>query len=177
MNQHALSAKSIAYAGLFIALSIVLTRTMSFMITVGGIQGVRIGLGGMPIILSGIVLGPGLGALVGAASDVIGYILFPNGPYFPGFTLTAALSGALPAILLRFIDRKRSFPLIKILIVIAISDIITSIFLDTYWLVIMYHKAIAVLLPPRITARVIMIPVNSYLIYSLLRYVPGLKTR
>ncbi|TZE81378.1 folate family ECF transporter S component [Calorimonas adulescens] len=177
MNRSALSAKGITYAGLFIALSIVLTRTMSFMITVAGIQGVRIGFGGIPIILSGIVLGPGLGALVGAASDVIGYMLFPNGPFFPGFTLTAALSGALPAIFLGLIDRNKSYQFTKIIIAVAISDIITSLFLDTTWLVIMYHRAISVLLPARITARMIMIPVNSYLIYSLVRYIPGLKTR
>ena len=51
----------------------------------------------LPLILSGLILGPKAGFWVGALSDILGYFLYPSGPYFPLFTLTQALTGALPA--------------------------------------------------------------------------------
>jgi ECF transporter S component (folate family) len=175
MKRHVLSAQSITYAGLFIALSIALTRAMSFYVTIGGVQGIRIGFGNIPIILSGVVLGPGLGAVVGAASDLIGSLIMPSGPYFPGFTISAALSGALPVIFFKLLSGNKSHLFVRIFMAVAISDIITSVGLDSLWIYILYHVPLAVLLLPRIIARVIMIPVTSYLIYTLLKYVPKLK--
>ncbi len=175
MERHSLSAQSITYAGLFIALSIALTRTMSFYAVVGGVQGVRIGFGNIPIILSGMVLGPSLGAVVGAAADIIGSLIMPSGPYFPGFTLSAAITGALPVIIFRLLNGNRTYSFNRILASVAVSDIITSLALDSIWIHILYHVPLAVLLPPRIIARIILIPVTSYLIYTLVKYVPKLK--
>ncbi|MBQ7569231.1 folate family ECF transporter S component [bacterium] len=56
----------------------------------------------LPIILSGLILGPKAGFWVGAISDVLECMLFPRGKmYFPGFTLTQALTGAIPALIVK----------------------------------------------------------------------------
>ena len=55
---------------------------------------------GLPIILSGLILGPKAGFWVGAISDVLECLIFPKGRmFFPGFTLTQALTGAIPALI------------------------------------------------------------------------------
>lgn len=58
-------------------------------------------LGGFPLVLSGLVLGPAGGAYVGALSDVVGAYLVPHGEFNPVFTLTAMLTAAVPALVLR----------------------------------------------------------------------------
>lgn len=64
---------------------------------------------GFPVILSGLVLGPAAGFLVGAVSDVLGYLIGPPpGPYFPGFTLTQATTGALPVLLFSWMSPNSS---------------------------------------------------------------------
>ncbi len=51
-----MSTRNIAYYGLLIALNIVLTRVGSIRIGGGGVEIVRIGFGGYPVIFAGIVL-------------------------------------------------------------------------------------------------------------------------
>ena len=59
-------------------------------------------LAALPVILSGLILGPKAGFWVGAVSDVLECLLLPKGKmYFPGFTLTQALTGAVPALIVR----------------------------------------------------------------------------
>ncbi|MFZ2414157.1 MAG: folate family ECF transporter S component [Candidatus Cryosericum sp.] len=83
--------------GLMIALSIVLTRLMSLNIPIGGGIGARIGLGHLPIVFAGIVAGPLSGALVGAAADLVGFAIWPSGPFVIWqITAISALNGVIP---------------------------------------------------------------------------------
>jgi len=163
-----IKTRSIAYAGLLTAISIVLTRFFSAPVYIGGFYSIRLGLGGIPIILSGLLLGPWLGAATGALADLVGMILFPTGgAYFPGFTLSAALSGFIPGFFAAKYPITRSF--FKLLGVIAISDVITSLLLNTLWLHITLGTPFLVLLLPRILSRAILVPFYSIVIYGLLK--------
>ena len=42
----------------------------------------------IPVAVAGMLFGPGVGGAVGALSDILGYVVRPTGPYFPGFTIT-----------------------------------------------------------------------------------------
>ena len=74
-------------------------------------------------ILAGLMLGPTRGAMVGAMGDILHYALHPRGPYLPFFTLTGALTGALPAFFLR--NRPRTF--IYLLVAIGLSQALTKL--------------------------------------------------
>ncbi len=100
---------------------------------------IGLNLGGCPLILSGLLLGPSAGACVGAISDVVGAYLLPTGAFNPVFTLTAALTAALPALLLQLLqglDRKVNHtagdartevpPLWKLLVAILVSQGLTK---------------------------------------------------
>ena len=75
---------------LLIALDIILTRFLSI-----NTQFLRISLGMIPVALAGVIFGPVWGGVCGAAGDLLGMLIFPSGAYFPGFTLTAALTGII----------------------------------------------------------------------------------
>ncbi len=39
--------------------------------------------------LEAMMIGPAAGMVSGAVTDIVGFLLFPSGPWFPGYTLTA----------------------------------------------------------------------------------------
>ena len=75
--------------GLFIALQIVLGRLFAIDVVF-----MRVSLLFVPVALGGAIFGPLWNGLLCAAADIIGFLLVPSqGPFFPGFTLSAFLSG------------------------------------------------------------------------------------
>ncbi len=159
--------RKVAFAGMFIALNIILTRYFSYMVYIGGLQAIRLSFGEIPLMLSGMILGPLYGGFTGALADLIGYPLNPQGAYFPGFTLTAAISGFLPGLMGKWIRKPWSWKSISL--VVSITTIITSLILNTLWLEILMGKAYAVLLPPRVLAAIILIPIYVLVIRLLIK--------
>ena len=89
-------AKKVVMLGFLTALYIVLERFLSF-----NVWNMRVGFAFIALAVAGMLYGPLPAGMVGAAGDVLGMLLFPTGPYFPGFTLTAFLTGAVYGIFLR----------------------------------------------------------------------------
>ena len=90
MNKTKKRIRFLACIAMLSAMQVVLSRFLSIQTPV-----VKIGFGFVPVMFAGALYGAGGGALAGALSDVVGALLFPSGSYFPGYTLTAALSGAV----------------------------------------------------------------------------------
>lgn len=161
-----MKTRNLIVISLLAALSIVLTRFLSFMLPVAGILGIRISFGDIPIMLAGLLFGPIAGALTGIVADVIGAVFLSPYGFFPGFTLTAALVGAIPPIIIRLMSKK-DIKFIHLFLAILVTDIITSLGLNTLWLTMMNGKAFMVLLPPRIVARAVLIVPNTMLTFAL----------
>ncbi len=90
----------ITLSALFSAISIVLTRYFAIIVPLGGFPSLSIELGGIPIVMGGIILGPFAGGIIGAISDLIGFLVNDRGgAYHFGFTLNAILTGAIPGAL------------------------------------------------------------------------------
>lgn len=84
------SALRISVAAMIVALSVVIAWMPSF-------PGPLTKFAGFPLLLGGLLVGPRTGFAIGCLTDLIGFMLHPNGPFFPGFTLTQALTATLPA--------------------------------------------------------------------------------
>lgn len=164
-NKKIFSTKSLIIMSLMVAINIILTRFLSFMVLGNSI---RISLGYIPIILSGILIGPIGGALTGIASDLLGMILRAQGAYFPGFTLSFALVGLIPGLIFYKNSSKHIFK--KLLLAILIVEIFVSLILNTFWLKIIIGKAFLALLPSRAITRLIIAPIELFIIYSLFKY-------
>lgn len=89
----------VVYCALFIAISVVLKLIFEIYIPIGGFPSLRINFSALPIMLSGIMLGPIPGFIVGIISDLINYVIKPNGPLFLGFTISSGLVGLIPGFL------------------------------------------------------------------------------
>ncbi len=112
---------TIVRAGLFIAMSLVLKVIFEIYIPLGSIQALRINFASVPLMLSGIILGPTAGFMTGAAADIINFIAKPNGPFFPGFTLVSALSGFIPGLIYKYIKRDISYNLLNTIFISLLS--------------------------------------------------------
>jgi len=119
--------RTLVYMSFLTALSIVLSRMLSFRFSIGGIEGIRIGLGGLPIIYAGMVFGPMYGGIVGAVADIVGFLLNPMGSYAPHFTLTAFLTGYIPGAVMHYLFTNRNrywMRVVAILLGQGITDIL-----------------------------------------------------
>ncbi len=159
-----MSTRTIVYVGLLTGISVVLTRYFGIMVPIAGIMGLRLSLGEIPLYLTGIMFGPLAGGAAGAAADLIGMAVAPVGPYFPGFTLSAALTGLIPGIIL--FRRGTDVTFVWLLVPAAITGLIVT-FLNTVWLTMMMQEGIYALLPSRVLSRVLIIPVHALLLWVL----------
>ncbi|MDD5016244.1 MAG: folate family ECF transporter S component [Atribacterota bacterium] len=156
-----ISSHKVTTMGFLIALSIILTRVASLRIALGGVEGIRIGLGGLPIILGGIIFGPLAGGIIGAFSDLLGYFINPIGAYMPHFTLTSALTGIIPALVLKLGQRDEP-NVLELGIAIAVGQVVTSLVLVPYFLHLLFGLPWTILIVPRLIAE----PINM-VIYTL----------
>ncbi len=145
--------RSMAITGLLIALSVLLTRFASFRVAVGGIEGIRVGIGELPNIIAGMFLGPLYGLIAGAVSDILGFVLSPIGGYMPHFTLTAALFGAIPGFVFGILNKNRKpsqVSIIHLALSIAFAVIIVSWGITPYFLNKLFGMDYRVIMPVRI---------------------------
>lgn len=142
-----------------IATQIVLSRFCSI-----NAWNLKIGLSFLPIAVAGAAFGPVGGAVVGAASDFLGAILFPIGPYFPGFSFSCAMTGVLFGLALH---KGHSTP--KLVAAVLLDQLCLSLLLNSLWISLLYGSPYLPLLATRLAQCAVMIPVELALTPLVLR--------
>ncbi len=148
------TTKKIAVTALLIAVEIILTRFISIQTPI-----LRVSFGFVPIAMVAMIYGPFYAGAGAAIADLIGVTIFPTGAFFPGFTLTALLTGVVYGLLLR--DNKSLWRICLAALVVTIG---LQLGLDTLWLKIITGKAYLALLPARALKAVLMAPVQVVVI-------------
>lgn len=154
------NVRTIAACGMLLALNIVLGF---FRVNISSF--LRISFAYLPVAAAGMLFGPIAGGVVGIAGDVISYFIQPTGPYFPGFTLNAFLSGFLYGLLLY----RRPVKLLRVFSVKALLTFLISFVLNPLWLSILYGKAFFVIVSTRIASNLIMLPIETAMLLALLK--------
>lgn len=155
-----INTKQLMHISLFVAMEVILTRFLSISTPI-----VRIGFGFVPIAICAMLYGPVWAGVAGGLADLIGAVLFPIGAYFPGFTLSAVLTGAVFGLFLY--HKERGF--VNIGSAVLINCIGISLFLSTYWLTIITGTQFHVLLLTRVIQNLIMIPVQLFVLFAIRR--------
>ena len=160
--------KKTVLSGLFLALDIVTTRFLS--VTLMLIN--RISLQFLPNALCGYYLGPWFSMFAAAAADILGMLINSAGqPYFPGFTLTAAIRGFLYGTMLY--NKELSFK--RIFLTMSLTALVADLFLNPLWLHILYGEAYLAIFLGRLPIRLIYIPVSSLILYESLKLLSKIK--
>ncbi|MGN1195470.1 MAG: folate family ECF transporter S component [Acutalibacteraceae bacterium] len=141
---------------LLIALQVVLSRFLSFQT-----WNLKIGFSFVPVVLAARLFGPVGAMLVYGIGDVIGTFMFPVGAYFPGFTLSAVLSGLIYGLFLYkkggsfvFFGKKdgkesKGSEIIRIVGAVGLIQLICSFLLNSLWISIAYGAPFAAQLATR----------------------------
>lgn len=168
-NTHPLSTKTLVVASLFVGINIVLSRVGAIMLFGGS---VRLSFGNIPLILSGLLLGPAAGFMTGIVSDVLGFLINSFGAaYHPGFTLSAGLTGFIPGLVMAWSIRKGKsrYSFVNVVTANLMIYILVAGLLNTWWLVHLLGTGFWVLFPARLISHGIITAVNIALTYPLLK--------
>ena len=158
-----------------VALQVVLSRFISPKVG----ESFKLGFGFLAVMLAGALEGYLGGIIVAAVSDVLGALLFPQGPFFIGYTVTAALTGCILGAF--FYSPKKTVSLTQIILAYLINAVLVTIVINTAVIAFQYGwllsstKSIGqvinrffVYLPKRALEAAIMLPIQVSLTWLLL---------
>ena len=160
--------QTLTVVGMFLAIQMVLS-------SYGVIQlndSLKISLAHLALAPTAMLFGPVAAGLQGAMSDILGFLIKPSGPYFPGFTLSAALGGIIYGCLLYESDRK----LWQIILARALIMVFVNILLNTFFLTMLYGPSQTALLPVRVMKNVMQFPIDCILLTAVCRTVQRIPT-
>ena len=151
--------KLLVTMGLMVAIHIILSRWLSI-----NAWNLKIGFAFVPVFIAAWAFGPVPAAVVGGLGDFLGALLFPIGPYFPGFTLSCALTGVIFGLLLH---KEQTLP--RIFAAAMLNQFGVSLLLSTLWLHILQGAPYTVLLAARVWQSAILAAVELTVITALTR--------
>ena len=151
------NARTVVYLGALTALEIVLNRFLSI-----NAWNIKIGFSFVPVAAAAMLFGPIPAGIVGALGDFLGAILFPIGPYFPGFTVTAFLTGVVFGL---FLHRKQT--LLRTLGAAAANQLVLGLVVNTFWISVLYRSPYGALLATRAIQCAILLPVQFVVMLAL----------
>lgn len=159
----------ICSAAILIAIEIVLNRFLSI-----NTAGLKIGFSFVPIIIAAVLFGPVRAGIIYCIADIVGAILFPIGPYFPGFSICAFLMGMTYGV---FLYKKEKVGFFRnILPPVIINNVILGLLVNTFWVSILYgSKTYWGWFIYRLPEYAVLVPVSAILIPAILKLTEVLR--
>ncbi|WP_295473404.1 folate family ECF transporter S component [uncultured Subdoligranulum sp.] len=159
--------RTLATAAVLSAVHLVLNQ---FTIPVS--QLLEVGFDFLAVAAIGYLCGPWVAGLSGIVTDLLGYILRPNGPYFPGWTLSAILVGVLYGLWLY----RRPIKLWRVVLCKLNMVLLFNFLLTPLWLHITYGQSFVVLSSLRLVKNVIKFPLDILLLMLVLKTCERVRT-
>ncbi|SCX92391.1 ECF transporter S component, folate family [Pseudobutyrivibrio sp. AR14] len=158
------------------------TLTLAAMLTAIGIvlgyfkfpinQFIEIRFAFVPLCLAGLLLGPGIAGVMGILVDVGGFLMYPTGPFFPGFTFSSMMTGVIFGL---FLYKKR-VTLQRMIVTMVTYTMVVGVLLNSIWLNMLYLKlGYFNTILYRLPKEAIMLVVNTAIIYTLLKAFESVK--
>ena len=153
--------KRLVTCALLTALGVVLGGLLSIPAMPLGTYSLKIGFGVLPVILSGVLYGPGYGAMVGGLTDFIQAMIFPKGAYMPWFTVIGVLFGLIPGL---FFAKKQEPKFLRLLLAVFTGQIVGSVICNTLLLMWLYSLPFEIIYA-RLINQAVMIPIYTVLTF------------
>lgn len=150
--------KSLTFCGLMMAIAAFLSL---FSVQVNDI--IKITFAFIPDAIVGMLFGPFTGMAFAGLADIVRYVVKPTGAFFPGFTLSAMVSGFIYGLILY----KKPIKLSRCFIAILGVTIVSNIMLNTIWLHIMYGIGWKYLFTVRLIKELALLPINTIMLFTL----------
>ncbi|MCR5774673.1 MAG: folate family ECF transporter S component [Lachnospiraceae bacterium] len=158
--KRSLNVRTLTVCAMLLAVAVILGF---FKIPISNVAEIRLQF--LPVACGGMLFGPVAGAILGGLTDILGFIVKPTGPYFPGFTV----SGIVQGVIYGFILYKKSVSVKRIFAAQLIDTIIISLILNPIWLMVLYNQGFKAVFAARIIKVIIMLPINTVLLTVILK--------
>ena len=132
-------------------------------------QNLSLSLSFIPIMACAMLLGPLYGGVCGALADLIGALLFPFGPFFPGFTLTAFISGFILGFVPKSNNNKSFFAIC--FPIIFLEEISCTILLNSLWISVLYDSPFLPLVLVRLPKSAILFITKPLIAFFIKRHI------
>ncbi|MBQ9268253.1 MAG: folate family ECF transporter S component [Oscillospiraceae bacterium] len=152
------SLRRLVFAALICALCVVVG---SLFITVG--DNLRVKFTFFFVAVGSAVYGPILGLLVGAVSDILGYVLFPSGAFFPGYTLSSMLGALIYALLLY----RKKITVLRLFCAKFLVNYLVNVLLGSLWSRMMFGKGYLYYMTTSLIKNSLLLPVEVMLLAAL----------
>ena len=153
--------KSLVGTAMMAALNLVLNQ-----FTIAVSQFLEIGFAFLATAVAGYLYGPVLAGLMGIVTDTLGWFLRPNGAYMPFWAINEFLLGFIYGCF--FYKKKVTLP--RTLAACLCSAALINLCLTPLWLHLQYGNAF-VLTSVRLIKNIIKLPLDTALLYALLKMV------
>ncbi|MGN0506510.1 MAG: folate family ECF transporter S component [Lachnospiraceae bacterium] len=177
-----------------IAMLLALRIALGFATTIRITDSIKIGFSIFPTTVLCMLFGPVAGAIAGGVADLVGFFIKPSGVFFPGYTLDCIVAGLIYGY--SFYKREKITPLRVVLTLLSVT-VIVNLCMTTTWISFQmsvgsfgailadpagaFHnftaKFVALLLGGRLWKNLVMLPINSVLVYLLLNLVRKLNLK
>ncbi|MBE6788522.1 MAG: folate family ECF transporter S component [Ruminococcaceae bacterium] len=118
----------------------------------------------LPVSVAALLLGPIPAAIVGGVADILGAVITPTGPYFPGFTLNMIIVGLIYGIFF-FKEKPRLWKIILVRLIIAL---VVDLALTPLWLHLLYSTPLVwAFWVERFIKCAIVIPIEVVLMFTV----------
>ncbi|MBR5467803.1 MAG: folate family ECF transporter S component [Firmicutes bacterium] len=125
----------------------------------------------LAIAMAGMFYGPVVAAVVGAAADIIAYVIKPSGFFFPGFTLNMAVMGFIYGMFFY----KKKITLKRVALAVLVESIVINLVLTPIWLNIMYGNELFAVV--RVVKTAVQYPANVALCYVVCKNLTAVRNR
>lgn len=112
-----------------------------------------------------IIYGPVVAAATGATADIVGFIAHPSGAFFPGYTLSAILSGLIYGL---FLYRQR-ITVLRLILVKLIINYGINVGLGCLWSAMLFGKAYSFFFIASLLKNTLMLPIEVAILYVTLQ--------
>lgn len=150
--------RSITVMAMFGALSIVL-GSLSVYVT----PNCRIGFSTISNEMVHYLFGPVAGGVFGGVLDVLKYAIRPQGPFFPGMTLSAVAGG----VIFGAVTYKRPLTVGRVALAKLLVVLVCNLGINTWSLSVMYGDAYLAILPAKVLQNLVTGPVNGLLFFVI----------
>lgn len=153
------SMRTLSVTSMLLALAVVL----GFFCTVQVGDFLKIGFSFIANELTAFLFGPVVGGAMAGLADILKFVMKPTGAFFPGFTISAVAGGVIYGM---FLYRK-PVSILRIAAAKLTVAVLVNLFLNTFWLTLLYGQSFQALLPARALKQLLMVPIETVLFYMV----------
>ncbi len=152
---HLKNVKYLAIIAIFIAMKIIVGN---FFIPVS--ENLRVGVNFLLVAIEASILGPVSGMVSGALTDLLGFALFPDGAFFPGYTLTAMCGSLIYALFLY----RTKITITRLIIAKVLNNYLVNVLMGSLWSSMLYGKAYIVYATASVVKNTVLLPIEVILL-------------